>query len=151
MRTFLLLTITVFLVGCSKATPAPPVEKLDQVALFDVQALWGGHNLWIKADGKAIGSFITPSGGKTKDAGGFRELRYEMVLSPEQRATLLGLVNKHHFFSVETKNRHGVPDEARPMIFIKSGSRTHSVAKWAGDTHEHFDPIYRFLKTPSNR
>lgn len=146
MRVIIVMTITIFLAGCSGAEPGPPVEKLDQVVLLDVQSLWGGLNLWISADGKAICSFVKPPAPEAKGATVFQESRYEIVLSQEQRAGLLGLVNKHGFFSIKTRERSGVPDEARPMIYIRSGARTHAVAKWADDTHVDFDPIYKFLR-----
>jgi hypothetical protein len=146
MRATIVLTTTIFLAGCSGTGSGPPVEKLDQAVLLDVQGLFGGLNLWISADGKAICSFVAPPGPEAKGAPGFQESRYEVVLSQEQRATLLGLVNKHGFFSIKTRERSGVPDEARPMIYIKSGAKAHAVAKWAGDTHKDFDPIYQFLR-----
>lgn len=42
------------------------------------------------------------------------------------RSSLLELINKHSFFAMRTKDRYGVPDEARPNIFVKSGANEHA-------------------------
>ncbi len=38
-----------------------------------------------------------------------------------------------------------MPDESRPGIVVKLGAQTHTVSKWANNTHKDFDPIYQFL------
>ena len=143
MRTIL---VTIVLVGVilidGYAVPRSNIEKFDQVILLDVQGLWGGTDLWISSDGKAVCRFVTPS---EKGESGLQESRYAFVVSKEQRSSLLKLIKKHSFFSIRTKDRYGVPDEARPNIFVKSGSKEHAVGKWANDPHKDFDQIYQFL------
>ena len=126
--------------GASEETASP--QTLDQVVLLDVQGLWGGQDLWVSIDGKAICRFVKPP---EKGESGLQETRYAFVLSEEQRATLRELITKRSFFSIQTKDRYGVPDEARPNLFVKSGSKSHAVGKWANDKHKDFDPVYEFL------
>jgi hypothetical protein len=136
----LLLVAVLIMGGCAQSEPE--IERLDQVILLDVQGLWGGQDLWISANGKAACRFVAPT---TETQSGLQETRYSFVLSAQQQADLLELVKKHRFFSIKTKDRHGVPDEARPSIVISSGPNTHAVGKWANDEHKDFDPIYRLL------
>jgi len=109
---------------------------------LDIQGLWGGTDLWISPDGKAFCGFVKPA---EKGKSGLQEVRYSFVLSGEQSASLIHLINEHRFFTLKTKARPGVPDEAYPTIHIKLGGKTHAVGKWANDTHDDFDPLYRFL------
>lgn len=134
------LGVALIMSGCTQSEPE--IEQLDQVILLDVQGLWGGQDLWISADGKAVCRFVTPP---AENQSGLQETRHSFVMSTQQRASLLELVKKHSFFTIKTKDRHGVPDEARPSILISSGLCTHAVGKWAGDEHKDFDPIYRLL------
>lgn len=136
----LLLTAGMMLGGFAQAES--DLKELDQVVLLDVQGLWGGQDLWISTNGKAACRFVAPPG---KGASGLQETRYEFVLAEEQQSALLGLIKKDGFFFIRTKDRHGVPDEARPSIFVKSGAKSHAVGKWANDKHKDFDPIYEFL------
>lgn len=137
--TFLILGV-ILTASCSDVRT--DVQKLDHVILLDVQGLWGGTDLWISADGKAVCRFVTAP---EKGESGLQETRYAFVVSAEQRSSLLELINKHSFFSIRTKDRYGVPDEARPSILVKSGANEHAVGKWANDKHQDFDPLYQFL------
>ncbi len=137
----LLLTMPLLLGTCVQPTPA--LGQLDQVILLDVQGLWGGQDLWIASDNKAVCRFVTPP---KEGQSGLQEVRYTFMLSAQQQTSLLELLNKHSFLSLTTKDRYGVPDEARPSIFMKSGTRTHAVGKWANDNHEDFDSIYQALQ-----
>ena len=75
--------------------------------------------MWISADGFAVCRFVTlPEQGES----GLEETRYAFVVSEEQRSSLLDLINKYRFFAMRTKDRYGVPDEARTNIFVKSGA-----------------------------
>jgi len=136
----ILLGVALIMSGCAQSEPE--IEQLDQVILLDVQGLWGGQDLWVSANGKAVCRFVAPP---TGNQSGLQETRYSFVLSAQQQVSLLELVKKHNFSSIKTKDRHGVPDEARPSILISSGPGTHAVGKWANDEHKDFDPIYRLL------
>lgn len=136
----MLLIAALLLAVCTSAGTA--AADFDQVVLLDVQSLRGGVNLWISGNGKAVCSFVKPPQNNEK---GLQEIRYSFKLSGQQAATLSGLLKKHDFFQIKTVDRYGIPDEARPAVFVKSGRKTHAAAKWAGDRHKHFDPIYEFL------
>jgi hypothetical protein len=115
---------------------------VEQAVLLDVQSLQGGTELWVAADGRAVCRFVAPP---DKGTPGLQETRYEFGISAEQRSALNALIQKHGFFSIRTTDRYGMPDEARPVIFIKSGRSAQAVGKWANDPHKDFDPIYLFL------
>ncbi len=136
----MVLIAALLLAVCVNAQPA--AADFDQVVLLDVQSLRGGVNLWISGDGNAVCCFVKPP---QKNETGLQEIRYSFKLSGQQAAALSDLLNRHDFFHIRTADRYGVPDEARPVLFVKSGGRTHTAAKWAGDRHRHFDPIYEFL------
>jgi hypothetical protein len=138
LRSTLLILGVILTASCESRTN---VQKLDQVILLDVQGLWGGTDLWISADGFAVCRFVLPEQGES----GLEETRYAFVVSEVQCSSLLELINKHSFFTMRTKDRYGVPDEARPNIFVKSGANEHAVGKWANDKHQDFDPIYQLL------
>jgi len=134
--------------GCSQnETPETSVgesspEMVTQTTLLDVQALWGGRDLWISSDGRATYRLVKP---QEKGGSGLRETRYSFTLTGEQSSALAALIKKHNFFSIKTKVRNGMPDEAHPGIVVKLGAQTHTVSKWANNTHKDFDPIYQFL------
>jgi hypothetical protein len=132
--------MVVFAFGCAEMQTAE--RKLDQVVLLDVQGYSGGTNLWISKDGKAICIVaVPPKKGET----GLQDTRYEFVLSEQQRSSLIQLITKNRFFTIKTRDRYGVPDEARPNIFVKSGATTHAVGKWVNDKNKDFDSIYQNL------
>lgn len=137
----MLLTVALLLTGCQKS--AVELQQLDRVILLDVQGLWGGQDLWISDDGQAVCRIAeAPSRGQSA----LQESRYRFKLSGEERETLLRSVNDHRLLFIKTKDRLGVPDEARPLISVKSGAKEHAVAKWAGDKHVDFDAIYQSLR-----
>ena len=116
----IVVMVTLIGVGCSKSQPEvtqPKVTQLNKVVLLDVQGLHGGQDLWISGDGKAVCRFVTPP---TQGQYGTQETRYTFNLTPKQMANLLAAVNKHSFFTLKTKDRSGVPDEARPSIKEKN-------------------------------
>lgn len=123
------------------AQPGP--APLDQVVLLDVQGWQGGRDLWISADGKAVCRVVNVAANANEP--GLQETRYSFTLFREQQASLADLAQKQEFFAIKTKQRPGIPDEARPIIMIKSGSQTHAVGKWDGDEDRRFDPLYKFL------
>jgi hypothetical protein len=148
VRIVIPLLIACALLGCSQSETSETsgketaVKTVDQVVLLDIQGLWGGTALWISPDGKATCRFVKPP---EKGEAGLQEVRNSFVLSGEQSSSLIDLIEEHEFFNIETKNRQGVPDEARPNIYIRSGEKTHAVGKWANDNHEDFDPLYELL------
>jgi hypothetical protein len=111
---------------------------------LDVQGLEGGTDLWISENGKAIVRFVKPPG---KGESGLQETRHSFTLSKEQMGSLADLVKKHDFFNLQSSTRHGIPDEAHPVISVKLGDRTHAVMRWAEDRNKDFDSIYEVVMT----
>lgn len=135
--------LAVILAAASSSARAQ-TECRAQVVLLDVQGLWGGTDVWVPEASKGICRFVrAPAKGES----GLQEARYSFDLSKQQRAALCALLDKHRFFEMKTADRPEVPDEARPVLFVKSGGRARAVGKWANDKHEGFDPIYEFLLT----
>ncbi len=140
MKFSIMVIMAIVFTLCLPAWPA--ANRGDQVILLDVQGLWGGTNLWISGDKAAISCFVErPQKGES----GLREICYSFKLSDEQNATLAGLVSRYDFFSIHTADRYGAPDEARPVLWMKSGGIIHAVAKWIHDKHPRFDPLYEDL------
>lgn len=142
MRTTIFVALLLAALGSLAAGEPPAPAAPDQVVLLDIQGLWGGVDLWIANDGKAVCRHVGPprAGGR-----GLQESRHAFSLSSEQQAELAALVERHGFFTLEIADRPGVPDESRPILFIQSGARRRAVAKWGNDAHPDFDPLYRFL------
>ena len=113
-----------------------------QIVLLNVQGLYGGVDVWISETGEVVcRKVIPPKEGEE----GLQETRYAFSLSKAQNQKLAKLLGEHDFFTIKTKDRYGVPDEARPAIHVRSADASHAVAKWAGDRHEDFEAIYSAL------
>jgi hypothetical protein len=111
----------------------------DRILLQDVQGLWGGQNLYIASDGTVVAQIITPNRG-------LQERRIEFSLPPAKISELIQILNEARFFSIQTEDRLGEPDEAHPTLIVKlkTGQRC-MVQKWDGDKHVEFDSIYKWL------
>ena len=105
-------------VGCTRL--GQEVGTFSQIVLLDVQGLFGGQDLWLSSDGKAVCRFV--------GQGVPQETRFEFEASREQLARLRDALQKHDFSSIRTPRRDGVPDEAHPKIFVVSGSYQVAVA-----------------------
>ncbi|MBW2454053.1 MAG: hypothetical protein JRI68_06070 [Deltaproteobacteria bacterium] len=117
--------------------PATRTASVASVSLEDVQALFGGQNIWISSKGKVIAQVVEP---------GLKEKRYELALDPGQFAEVEAQLAKHQFAKIEIEDRPGVPDEARPTItVVTADGKATVVAKWANDKHAGFDSIYQQL------
>lgn len=110
---------------------------IGQIVLLDVQGLWGGRNLWVSADGITVCQVVGKGCGSAT--------RYGFTLTPDQAAALAGIVEKHKALVIKTKDRPGLPDEARPIIFAKIDGKERAAAKWANDKCPDFDPVYALL------
>jgi hypothetical protein len=129
--------------GCGGAANPGPVP-LAEVVLHDVQPLHGGQDLWVGADGAAFAQVVGPP--KRPEAPGLWASRYRLRLTPAQVCELERLVGAHDFFHVRTAGRPGIPDEPRPLIYVRSKADAAAAAmKWAGDRHPDFDPVYEYL------
>lgn len=118
-------------------------ETVEIVILSDVQNLFGGRCLFLRGDGSGFCQIVAPDG---EHATGLREKRYRLQLPPRDMLNLSQLVRDHSFFGISIKERPGVPDEARPAIFVETSSgKSARVSKWANDRHDDFDAIYSWL------
>ncbi len=119
------------------ATPPPP-DSLASVALYDVQGLYGGRNLYLTGEGTLLVSTVTP---------GLREQRHRLQLPAADVAALERLLfDAHPIGAIAIPERMGVPDEARPALRVTTrAGAEREVAKWANDVHEDFDALYRAL------
>ena len=122
-------------VGCTRL--GQEVGTFSQIVLLDVQGLFGGQDLWLSSDGKAVCRFV--------GQGVPQETRFEFEASREQLARFRDALQKHDFSSIRTPRRDGVPDEAHPKIFVVSGSYQVAVAKWNNDKNADFDAVYNIL------
>ncbi len=130
--------------GVAAAGETPKAEpgkaKVQQIVLRDVQGLWGGRDLCLRADGSLDVRVVDPRKGAKAVS------QYALKLSDEQVAEVAKLVADRAFFKIEIANRPGVPDEARPTISVRLADGTEkSVAKWANDKHADFDALYAHL------
>jgi hypothetical protein len=106
------------------------------IVLLDIQGLWGGRDLWIDAGGVAYCRVV----GRENVS---RFYRFELP-----KALIRGLYStfeQNEFSELETNKRHGVPDEAYPIIYMKTVASEGAVGKWANDKHKAFDAIYQHL------
>jgi hypothetical protein len=140
---------TVLLLGLLNVASAPiqsnqPGRRiaLQAFSLQDVQGLFGGQNLWVGPDSIAYVQLVGHKAGEY----GLWETRYRTRLTEKQWSRMESLVGEHHFLTLKTSRRPGVPDEARPVITIvqRTGDST-AVGKWANEKNREFDPIYSFL------
>ena len=114
----------------------------DRVVLLDVQGLFGGRDLWLAADGAAHCRIVRPP---REGESGLRETRFAFTMPQAELDALRRLLEQHDVSGLQTPNRYGVPDEARPVLCVQSGPDVRAVGKWANDAHLEFDAICRFL------
>jgi hypothetical protein len=105
---------------------------LQTLTLRDVQGLYGGHDVWIAADGAAH---------VRKVDRGF-EKRFTGKVPIDDLQALLA---KHDLRKIRIPDRPGVPDEARPALIRRTENDVVRVAKWAGQKDADFDAIYDWI------
>ncbi len=124
------------------------------IELLDVQGLFGGRNVLVSTDGVAWVQTVGPRAGK----GRLVEKQYVLTLSGEELERIRHALVESDFFSLQSEERLGVPDEARPEIVLSksNGALLHSVAVWEtctlppdayqnSDRHK-FDTVYTELR-----
>lgn len=135
------LPLVLLLSACAPA-PSPPgtYDGLSTLVLRDVQGLFGGRDLWIRADGTTIIRTVRPP---KPGESGMQEVRYAGKPAIDDLKLLLA---RHDPFTMKIPERFGVPDEARPTLIVRLASgKTVTVAKWANQKHEDFDALYAWL------
>ncbi len=117
-------------------------DDVGSIMLRDVQALFGGQNVYVGDDGAVAVQVVKRRPDKTV----LWETRYEWPLDREFRAEMERAIVDHHFFEIVIGREAGKPDEARPTIrvVLKSG-RSRTVAKWENDPNKDFEAIQKKL------
>lgn len=145
LRNALVLLGCIFIIAaCRKDDVAAKndYQNPSQIILLDVQGLWGGQDVWLSMSGKCYArKVIPPEVGES----GLQEERYEFECGEDQLNSLLVLIKKHKIFNIKIEDRSGVPDEAKPLIYLKADEKAVSVEKWANDQDKDFDPVYDYL------
>ena len=109
----------------------------DQLMLRDVQGLFGGRNLFVRASGECVLQHVVR---------GQQETRYVATLSAADLEALSDVLRAHDLAAVvPPPPRPPVPDEAHPYIRLLRGSTTVGKSKRANDKVPHFDEIYAAL------
>ena len=121
-----------------RGRPPGPPAPLRAFGLRCVQGLWGGCALWAAEDCTAVVQVVDR---------GMWEKRYRTRITHEQWAEVERLVGAHHFLAFKARERNGLPDEARPVIFLVTAEgESASASQWEGDAHPDFDPVYAYLR-----
>lgn len=126
----------------TSAPTSRPAMAFQYIILKDVHGLWGGRNVWIHSNGQCIAQEVKPGSGQ------LQENRCETRLTEYGLKLVISQLESHHFETIQTKDRVGVPDEARPEIIVRlDNGKLISHSKWANDKHADFDAIYDLLLT----
>jgi len=130
--------------GRSQAKAETSNDMLRSIALKDVHPLHGGQNLYLRGDGTGFCQVIAWNARATT----FSEKRFSLRSSPDSIRHLTALVTFDSLSAFSTKDRAGLPDEARSTISVTwAAGRTLRISKWANDTHPVFDQIHGLLLT----
>jgi hypothetical protein len=115
-------------------------EPICRIELNDVQGLFGGTEVVLKAKGELVVRTVRPP---EKGESGLREHRARGAIDFPRVLSDVGIAGLDDYHE---HDRSGVPDEARPtiIIYFASGDRK-VVSKWAGDKDPAFDDVYRRL------
>lgn len=107
------------------------------LCLLDVQPLYGGMNVFLRADGECV----------TQRVAGGEERRYEFGVATDEAIALLQMVKDETFGQSSSAERNGVGDEASIVIeLVEEGKQLKMVWKWANDRDERFDAVYERMK-----
>ncbi len=109
------------------------------LTLHDIQPLFGGQDVRLQANGEVRVHIVTP---REKA----RSNKYRLTIEAEKLKEIDNLLTEVEFEEIETQDRPGEPDEARPKITVHypSGEKVEK-EKWANDEHPRFDKIYNWL------
>ncbi len=117
-------------------------DTVQTLMLKDVQALHGGQNVYLRADGQGFCQVVVWD----IQASSLYERRYRIKVSDDGMQRLTKLMRNPSFSPPSSPTRPGVPDEAKPAISVVFVSgKTIQVSKWANDTYPAFDQVYEML------
>jgi len=121
----LIFSGTAFAASCSK------------VELRDIQGLFGGQSLVLKSSGEFVTRIVKPVHNR------LYEKRYVGRVNFAEVVRGLDLAQLDHYRETV---RAGMPDESRPKIRVWfTNGAVKGYSKWAEDSDEHFDRVYRKL------
>lgn len=124
------------------------------VELLDVQGLFGGRNVLVSKTRTAWVQSVGPRAGK----GRLVEKQYVLILSGDEMERICHVLLDNDFLSLQSEERLGIPDEARPEIVLtgSDGTPLHSVAAWERcmlgpdeylqSDRRKFDSVYREIR-----
>lgn len=114
-----------------------------EIALYGVQGLYGGRNIWITKDSNITVQKVDVSG--TRNEGLVEEL-YQWQLSKEQLNELSNSIKKADIKNLKIPKRLGVPDEAYNLLYVRDAQgNTSTHFKWDDDLCFGFDLVYDLL------
>jgi hypothetical protein len=112
---------------------------LARIDLHDIQGLWGGQAIAVLGSGEVRVERVGPA---------FPTERFTFQAEASQVRTLFQAFITHDFLSIVIPLRPGLPDEAHPQIKLTNAAgQSQTVSKWAGQTDEGFDSLYREIVT----
>lgn len=138
----------VILVGCSQSDGerAKHAGNFSKIVLLDVQGLWGGRDLWLSSNGTGMCRVVDQSGDTANP--GLSEKRYRLAISQTEVDALRSVLGRWDFATIKSSSRPGIPDEARPRIYLDDGNKVNVAYRWMGDIKkgDAFQEIYVALK-----
>ncbi len=144
----LILLAAVVLVGCSGSDGerANHAGNFSKIVLQDVQGLWGGRDLWLSSSGTGMCRVVDHSDDPANP--GLQEKRYRIAISQTEVGALRSVLGRWNFVAIESSSRPGIPDEARPRIYLDDGKKANVAYRWMGDVNkgDAFQEIYVALK-----
>jgi hypothetical protein len=142
-KTLLGAVLVAFLAACTPSSTALP---LDSIRLRAVHGLWGGMNVFLKADGSLWVQDVS------REGDGFLERRFQGSLPASEVKELEALLGRHDFPSIRIPPRTGIPDETSVTLVarLKDG-RAVTLSAFTQDVHEGFTPVHHWLRVRGER
>jgi hypothetical protein len=128
----ILITFLLLLLSCNAFA-----AHYSRVELRDIQGMFGGQDLTLNSNGEIVTRIVKPFKKK------LYERRYSGKVNFAEIVRDLNLPELEHY---KETVRQGMPDESHPTIRVAMTNGTvRQYAKWAEESDEHFDRVYRKL------
>jgi hypothetical protein len=116
---------------CSVGCGAPPSRLAHpEVFRFGVSHMSGNRSLVIRADGAA--TLDERFGARPRLVG-------TVMLEPAELDELARVLRERGLCALSSSSRHGIPDEAAPVVRVRLGSLDCQVRRWDGDWQDDAD------------
>lgn len=142
MQTIRLLVVLVLVSACSAINAELPKRigpSSFGLALYDIQGLWGGQEVFVLTNGVVYARTAQPP---KKKENGLQEKRYKIQLSTTELQSLKALLDQHQFLTLTNANRKAVPDESGAIISLRfATNQGHDVFQWEKDAQAGFKAI----------